>query len=1391
MLSITNVKQSLSPLRSKEEGDDVHESRAHAVNNTLPCTIPVAMQSPSPDGKPSETHVPLKEEDNHVVPAFSSLSIAVLPQEESAKEEPPTIVAAQQSPSLDDQSGTSRTIDRSETPQIHSSLKEEERETMPVTCIGGYRPCEPEELSAKAAPADDREQNISGLERELKHQTEIDKNHMSSLAMMFPSQELPKSVKEELPALLIRSEAKSADVLSSDGEGLSSSDGEASPPRVASPSLESGQTATPRSSLLRAASPSLKSERASPLRASSPSLESGEASPPRFGENDLLPGAAWLPKREERGRSSSRVSGRSSVSSGTSMAEYSRSSYSSSVTPSPAPLRRRGRNANARPCRSSYVPPALPSRQFLQQKAEPIPLFETPTFFVVSKPAGWEVGPGEPLGSGVADLEDYLRSGWVEPLRAYLALPRTAWHVVVTPSALASGWALIARGKRARRSLDRIVSSGQMQTLSLALVKGWPDKQRAYAQSEAGILEISMLAKYWRTNEDSWSGTGGVEQFALLVLKASGNACGSERSLLKLAWGSSACGDTDSDGNGTDSAPETQGQIFFHSWGLAMPDPWAGDAGLSIVCPLPADLRRSLASLCCEPEAASIHQLLLSGQATMPPEVTGYALPALPEHAPEVLSTLPAPAPFGTDVWQKEGSCSRRRWIIAFCEQVARRYDEYGLSSSPTGELSIMQIFRRFRGLQEACWGNPRMLLIVLSRKDPTKAFAVDARRNVIRRRTATERLQVFVETYAMNLEPGAKVPVAELLLNGHIRTLLYSADLPKRPIMEAIVPCPFFEIDPSAEQLVMRPVRERLQLVAEQLLTVPDHFIARKFVESHGKVPLAWLLGNYTDMLIGGRRPGQHMPTVAEFAEALQASTLLVVDQGTLLVAPKWEYGEGTTPKSELPCLAESGSQSEQARCESAGHDEALSLCPKQCLQSYRDVLKQPTISEKSKSISQYARRVSRQMVRELSGLINHYFEPFTLQNNRLLLHAAEFDAETGRWQWSMQRVAQEMKRIHTIYLPLSKEMRKELIQQVSLELRSVRLVWTQKSTEEEAYLELTYSPDFRQPVLRPIGAPKWVEDFFLKAREFLPMLPTSAAVVMSYALSGGEVEVGMDRKARTKRRRLVLRQILTYAPDVICLQESEACLTSARSCHGVVAPLESHDVSSAASGATHEEDSLFSTLCEALEREDYEWCAAPAHSRLANAVFWRRSTWKAVSWSASPIGCIVATLERQEQPNWKLCVASTSSLDGQDVAWQIEYLKARLPSPPVPSVLCGSFGLEARALGAMMKRQDLRGFRSAHNEVLGEELPWTTFAVDAHLSTSDGIWIGGGSNALSALAVLGGHTRGPRRYDDGRICRDTFPTNHLPLLAVVERSTPSTVGSALVAARSQSHQN
>eukprot|EP00439_Symbiodinium_sp_Y106_P085581 s278_g29.t1 len=302
-----------------------------------------------------------------------------------------------------------------------------------------------------------------------------------------------------------------------------------------------------------------------------------------------------------------------------------------------------------------------------------------------------------------------------------------------------------------------------------------------------------------------------------------------------------------------------------------------------------------------------------------------------------------------------------------------------------------------------------------------------------------------------------------------------------------------------------------------------------------------------------------------------------------------------------------------------------------------------------------------------------------------------------------------------------------------------------------EQPMLKLSYLSDFRHPIVAK-AAPEWVADLFAAVHEEMPPTPSGSTTLLScnmsfneslatrfFDLMGEEAERA-PRLARRRWQNRLQRQFLTYEPDIICLQRVEADIT---------APV-----------------------------GDDGGCA--------NAVFWKRCKWSAICWGQGSGGAICISLsEVHEEEALPTIVANMSEGSEEEFAATLQSLKATAPlcadedTGTTPSILCASGGFDVARQAAILEGQGLSHLRSATEEVLGAEVPWTEIVApntaDELLRCSDGVWVAG-----RALGGLSGHQGGPRRKD-GRVCRQTFPCDHLAAVVVLETGSAEQVADRL----------
>lgn len=1031
----------------------------------------------------------------------------------------------------------------------------------------------------------------------------------------------------------------------------------------------------------------------------------------------------------------------------------------------------------------------------MQLKFEPAHLFQGPGFVVFSKPAGWCALEDDGQAEAGEDPGAALCSGRVEPLRRHPALAKERqWTTFIAPGAIASGWALLVDPDhdKTRHKLSTLLSDRHVVSYSLALVEGAPKigSTAAAAHRDDGAFEVSALAVYERFSVSNWCGEATAEYFTLVLIKASGSAIGGERALLRLAWLHPALGDAE---NGCERTEQWfGGRPCIHSMILAMADAWWADSGSAVVlCPLQDDLRRALGMLRSVESIDGEGVLSAGGDPADPGNAISVRLGAsraerlrqvlwvtgcLPadlmanlglggpvSEAPEMHQVMllpPDPAPFGHHSWGVE--MGRRQWVVEFMRQALEGADLYHLPIESDGWLPLQVLLFRFAILREASFGGPGFLATAIA-ADRSQNLIIDGNHNnkngrfYVRLLPPSERLQSFVEKHTSRLPPGATVSVTELLENAFVRRLFSGKGLPQKPLLACLSPCSLFVIDQDVSVLTMRSLPDRLRLGVEELMATPEGLL-RKKLRNEKWVPLSWFLPFHCQRLFGCDQPLE----LQDAAAIISASSAVSIDMSTFSIRR---------------CAGATGPIGE--------HRMATMYESKMRSQKHLD-----------NGIRGHCSWAKTRTVKMLRSLLKFYFEPFNVQHNRMLL----FSAEEGGWVWPVRRLAGELPRIEQALAPLSRSGRYFLFEQIFLEpLEHVRLV--SRLSDSQLCLELTYQPDFRMPVIAPHAA-AWVPQHFLWQSEHLGYaMPPEGTVVLSYSL---DVTEGMElaaaaaaapnegsRIARDRWRNKIFRVISSPVADIVCLQlveadvASPACSCDARSALGASRPedaAESHTsiCTRKASTPAGFELTLWDSLLAKLMPEDFGWAVAPCSSSAAsgpgvgfvNAVFWRRSKWRAAEWSAGPKGALHVVLESLKGRPWSLSVCCMSSGDAADLAAQLGALRDQ-GGIASPAVLCGCFGTSVSHVPDTLSQASFQGFRSAHGDVLGAELPWTCRSSLGSRCT-DGLWVKGGSQ-FSAVAALGGHSKNPEGAFDNSVHRRAFPTDHIPLVVALEYARSS----------------
>mmetsp|Transcript_51340 Transcript_51340/g.109160 ORF Transcript_51340/g.109160 Transcript_51340/m.109160 type:complete len:1167 (+) Transcript_51340:84-3584(+) len=805
------------------------------------------------------------------------------------------------------------------------------------------------------------------------------------------------------------------------------------------------------------------------------------------------------------------------------------------------------------------------------------------------------------------------------------------------PPPLISGWTLIARTEEARSRFLEEVKERRVISYSLALVEGAVEASRpgSMAASLEGTLEVSVLMQLTESKEnekvkeaalvevgaafaepilygkdadvdvDMTEADPTMEKkklYTLLLLKATGNACGCENALLKLAWRAPVLGHPEHEVPFGYPRPDciAAGRPFLHIYAM-------GFCNSLTTCPLPSDLRQWLSSfegaggLTLEVSPADIskrRELIPSEEAVMaserlrevlevwgqmPPELlsvppeqvlaTADAIFRLPPPPPQqfpsgILAPPPPPRPHCYDFdpvevgLPKMTNISKQQWLVQALIMLLKEAQSLRLQSSVAGEVSLPSLLHRFPQLRDACYGRVKVVAqAILADRSKALELLGTEKEVFVRLRPPLDRLQAFVETYCASREPGTYVSVAELLANRYIEKLYSSAQLPCRPILALVKSCHLFDVDSGAEGLTLRPLLDRVRIKLQDLLKDPDPLLASKIHQTGGEVPLEWMLQQYDKQLTGGNGSLALQPREAAVALKDADESAFAFDRETLIIRPAARKEEATGSSSSpsfsaadtsaattTTATTTTTSTTPTTSTTTATSTTTTSSMPRLLEQSLKPCSawnRQWSAADASKRHHPSKLWVSDKEVQLFRAHLEFYFQPFNLQYNRLLLHSAIVDSEMQTWRWSIQRLAHQVPRIGTIYLALKDAGKRSFLNKVfATPSKYVSLVSLPTgSCDDKLEVELKYPPDFRFPTLIS-GAPAWVRGHFLSPRHSMPQLPSSASVLLSYCIGRCSWAAELSKLEYQRWQNKILRQVTAYFPDIICLQDCPAFL-------------------------------------------------------------------------------------------------------------------------------------------------------------------------------------------------------------------------------------------------------
>lgn len=257
--------------------------------------------------------------------------------------------------------------------------------------------------------------------------------------------------------------------------------------------------------------------------------------------------------------------------------------------------------------------------------------------------------------------------------------------------------------------------------------------------------------------------------------------------------------------------------------------------------------------------------------------------------------------------------------------------------------------------------------------------------------------------------------------------------------------------------------------------------------------------------------------------------------------------------------------------------------------------------------------------------------------------------------------------------------------------------------------------------------------------------------------------------------RRRQLIRQLLFYRADIMCLQGVQSASTSM---HCSEAP----EWEAGSADSDH-----LSHVYQGLAKANYSMAYAPTVQlsdgvSLGNAIFWNRSRWKLERHfdinSGSAIcaqllsyagGHRVLACCAKADCSYSLDKGSEVSLEelAQPVSIVSERIREEVVKVDAIPIWCGDFGCELENLQSSLSKRLPNVWQSAFAEVLGGE-SWTSASEYSWGKAVDLVLH---DERLSALAVLDGR---PGQADVLQLLKEGFPSDHLLMLAAFEVRDP-----------------
>lgn len=663
------------------------------------------------------------------------------------------------------------------------------------------------------------------------------------------------------------------------------------------------------------------------------------------------------------------------------------------------------------------------------------------------------------------------------------------------------------------------------------------------------------------------------------------------------------------------------------------------------------------------------------------------------------------------------------------------------------GFVTIQTLLKAKPELQKLCRCSATLLSAV--EQNALSLVRVDKGRRRVRLISLEEVVREEAKRLMQNT-PFGVLPVTSLLSSAVLADAMAEVE-DAQSLLQAALAHASSEVILRETWLVKRPRSSKQRsameaLFSEQSLAKEPKLRAKLKERADGEVPLTWIIARYSSKLaieISQENPRSAEAAARDLSEALSESEVIIVDHQRLTARLAAPYPEVLGQAKQL---AECEDIAPRLRTGVAWADNCQGAA--KC-----GVARSKAREPPAKGQSQGANR----NVAQLRQLLDFYFEPFTLQNNRFLLDLIYKrippPQEKGPWlSKTLLNLSFFFEDLHGLGRIMAAWGKLKLQPNWQSELQNLKHLRCQDDGKLQLSAELEVR-SFVQAAHVGRELASSVVQYLSATREVRGQAPRGVVSVVSYAVRDVFADhLGLQGSQRQSK---IKRQLLVHHADVICLQGLDV-------------------------------DADGRSVAAALAEEGYGFaCARAQGGGEANSIFWDRSRWKLLSQEdrAASVSVLLQPFEDPKVQVRVVCLqGKMSCLAGSGLA---QLFGASDPMGLGPLIACTDLSCLGGAEAAGIV-EELIGLPSVAEEVLGSELAapmpepapfWGNELAPARSASGlnrlrfpDAVFF----RDMAPVTCLSGHTEGYLRTLESEEVVKQFPGLRVPIVAAFDWRQP-----------------